>query len=287
MLFVPGDRPDRFAKAVASGADAVILDLEDAVTPDRRGYARQAIAEYLRAPRQGVPIWVRINPVDSADVLPDLAAVVSARPDGVILPKARHGGDVSRLDHWLEMLECEHGLGGGAVRVMPMITETAGALLAQGSFTPAPARVSAMTWGAEDLATELGALGNRNAGGDYEPAFELARSLCLITAAAAGVLAIDTVDTEIRDIAAVEQRARQSRRAGYLGKLAIHPAQIPAIRAAFTPAAAELDWARRVLEAVSAAPSAGAVKVDGKLIDRPHVLQAERLLSRVVEAGRA
>ena len=285
MLFVPGDRPDRFAKAVASGADAVILDLEDAVTADRRGYAREAIAEYLQGPRLGVPIWVRINPVESADALADLAAVVRARPDGVILPKARHGGDVSRLDHWLEMLECEHGLAAGAVRVMPMITETAGALLALASFTPAPSRVTAMTWGAEDLATELGALGNRTATGDYEPAFELARSLCLITAAAAGVQAIDTVDTEIRDVAAVERRARLSRRAGYLGKLAIHPAQIPAIHAAFTPGAAELDWARRVLEAMAAAPAAGAVKVDGKLIDRPHVLQAERLLAAGGQAG--
>jgi len=287
MLFVPGDRPDRFPKAVGSGADAVILDLEDAVTPDRRSYARQAIAEYLRGPRQGVPVWVRINPVDSADVLADLAAVVPARPEGVVLPKARHGGDVSRLDHWLEMLECEHGLGAGTIRVMPMITETAGALLSLPSFTPSPPRVVAMTWGAEDLATELGALGNRTSTGEYEPAFELARSLCLITAAAAGVLAIDTVDTEIRDIAAVEQRARSSRRAGYLGKLAIHPAQIPAIHAAFTPAAAELEWARRVLEAVAAAPAAGAVKVDGKLIGRPHVLQAERLLASVAQAGRA
>ncbi|MBU3671819.1 MAG: CoA ester lyase [Sinobacteraceae bacterium] len=286
MLFVPGDRPDRFPKAVASGADAVILDLEDAVTSDRRGYAREAIAEYLRAPRAAVPLWVRINPVDSADVLADLAAVVPARPDGVILPKARHGGDVLRLDHWLEMLECEHGFAAGAIQAMPMITETAGALLSLGSFTPSPSRVSAMTWGAEDLATELGALGNRTAAGDYEPAFELARSLCLITAAAAAVRAIDTVDTEIRDIAAVEQRARQSRRAGYLGKLAIHPAQIPAIHAAFTPAAAELDWAQRVLAAVAAAPAAGAVKVDGKLIDRPHVLQAERLLAAVGQAGR-
>jgi citrate lyase subunit beta/citryl-CoA lyase len=285
MLFVPGDRPDRFAKAAASGADAVILDLEDAVTIERRGYAREAVAEYLQAPRAAVPIWVRINPVDSADALADLAAVVRARPDGVILPKARHGGDVSRLDHWLEILEAEHGLAAGAVTVMPMITETAGALLALASFTPCPARVSAMTWGAEDLATELGAVGNRTATGDYEPAFELARSLCLITAAAAGVRAIDTVDTEIRDLAAVEQRARLSRRAGYLGKLAIHPAQIPAIHAAFTPGAAELDWARRVLEAMAAAPAAGAVKIDGKLIDRPHVLQAQRLLAAVGQLG--
>ena len=281
MLFVPGDRPDRFPKAVGSGADAVILDLEDAVTPDRRSYARQAIAEYLRGPRQGVQVWVRINPVDSADVLADLAAVVPARPEGVILPKARHGGDVSRLDHWLEMLECEHGLGAGTIRVMPMITETAGALLSLPSFTPSPPRVVAMTWGAEDLATELGALGNRTSTGEYEPAFELARSLCLITAAAAGVLAIDTVDTEIRDIAAVEQRARSSRRAGYLGKLAIHPAQVAAIHDAFTPTEAEIDEARKIIAAFDASPGVGALRIEGKLIDRPHWIKAQRVLAAV------
>ena len=162
-----------------------------------------------------------------------------------------------------------------------MMTETAGALLSLPSFTPSPPRVVAMTWGAEDLATELAALGNRTSTGEYEPAFELARSLCLITAAAAGVLAIDTVDTEIRDIAAVEQRARSSRRAGYLGKLAIHPAQVAAIHDAFTPTEAEIDEARKIIAAFDASPGVGALRIEGKLIDRPHWIKAQRVLAAV------
>ena len=279
MLFVPGDRPERFEKAVASGADAVILDLEDAVEASARPAARKNIAEFLARSTRSVPLWVRINPVYEADALADVAAVVAGRPDGLILPKARSGADVVQLDHWLQALEALQGLAPGAVRVMPMITETAGALLALSSFVPTPARVMAMTWGAEDLASELGAAGNRNESGEYEAPYQLASSLCLYTAAAAGVTAIDTVDTEIRDLAAVERRARASRRAGYTAKLAIHPAQIAALHAAFTPSEAEVAAAERVLAAFAQSPGTGAFKVDGKLIDRPHVLQAERVIA--------
>ena len=176
LLFVPGDRPDRFAKAEASGADAVILDLEDAVTPEQRPAARAAIAAHLAArPPQSrsIPLWVRINPIPTDDALADLVAVVPGRPDGVILPKARHGEDVRRLDHWLEALEAQHGVSAGSIRVIPMVTETAGALLSMASFTAPPARACAFTWGAEDLATELGALGNRNAAGEYELPYAL------------------------------------------------------------------------------------------------------------------
>ena len=195
FLFVPGDRPDRFVKAEATGADAVILDLEDAVTPEQRPTARSAIATHLAGVRR-VPLWVRINPIQTPDALADLVAVLPGRPDGIVLPKARHGDDVHRLDHWLEALESQHGIEVGSIRVMPMVTETASALLTMSSFACVPKRVTAFTWGAEDLATELGALGNRDAAGDYELPYALASALTLYAASAAGVPAIDTVDTE-------------------------------------------------------------------------------------------
>jgi len=285
MLFVPGDRPERFSKAVDSGADAVILDLEDAVAPQRRPLAREAMAVFLKAQQareasgvRQIPLWVRINPVEGEALL-DLQSILSGRPDGIILPKARHGADIDRVAHWLEALEGCHGVLPGAIKLIPMITETAGAMLAMGSFVPAPARVVAMTWGAEDLAAELGASANRDAAGHYLPAYQWASAQCQLVAAATSVMAIDTVDTEIRDLEALESRARASRQAGYVGKLAIHPAQIAAIHAAFTPSAEEISWARAVQQAFADAPQAGALRLDGRLIDRPHLLQAERILT--------
>jgi len=284
MLFVPGDRPERFEKAEKSGADAVIFDLEDAVAAERREEARAHIAAYLRSSSRSVPLWVRINPVDAVEqgasvALADLAAVVASRPDGIMLPKARHGDDVARLDHWLEALEVAASLSAGVIRVIPMITETAGALLAMSSFASLPPRAVGVTWGAEDLATDLGALGNRDATGRYEAPYVWASSLCLTTAAAAGVMAIDTVDTEIRDIDAMRQRARESRRSGYIGKLAIHPAQVGAIHDAFTPSESEIEEAQKILAAFEAAPGVGALRIDGKLIDRPHWVKAQRILA--------
>lgn len=289
MLFVPGDRPDRFVKAEASGADAVILDLEDAVAPERRPLARESIAAHLAARPAGarsLPLWVRINPIQTADALADLVAVLPGRPDGVVLPKARHGDDLHRLDHWLEALESQHGLELGSTRVIPMVTETARALLSMSSFVCLPARVAALTWGAEDLATELGAFGNRDAAGEYELPYALASSLTLYAASAGSVPAIDTVDTEIRDVEAVERRARASRRAGFVGKLAIHPAQVAALNAAFTPSAAEVAQAEQVCAAFAAHPGVGAFRLDGRLVDRPHLLQAERVLAAAQAAGR-
>ena len=268
MLFVPGDRPDRFAKAEASGADAVILDLEDAVTPEQRPAARAAIAAHLAArppAARDIPLWVRINPIQTDDALADLVAVVPGRPDGVILPKARHGDDVRRLDHWLEAL--------GA------------AMFGLGTYAGCSPRLWGLTWGAEDLATELGALGNRDAAGEYELPYALAATLTLYAASAAGVPALDTVDTEIRDVAAVERRARASRRSGFVGKLAIHPAQVAALNAAFTPTGEEVAHAVRVRDAFAAAPTAGALRIDGKLVDRPHLLQAERMLAAAARAA--
>jgi citrate lyase subunit beta/citryl-CoA lyase len=284
MLFVPGDRPERFDKAVASGADAVIFDLEDSVVPGARPKARQEISHYLRnAPRQ-LPLWVRINPVANADALEDLAAVVSARPDGVILPKARNGADLRRLDHWLEALEVTHLHEPGSIKVIALVTESAGAVLNAASFAQTPARVTGFTWGAEDLAADLGSAGNRNDAGEFEFAFRIARTTCLLMAAAAGVAAIDTIDTEFRDVEALERRARASRRDGFVGKLAIHPAQIAPVHAAFSPSTEEIDWARRVMAAFANSPGAGALSMDGRMVDRPHLKQAERILAALTRS---
>lgn len=279
LLFVPGDRPERFSKAAASGADAVILDLEDAVTPERRPEARSAIAHWLTTAERIRPMWVRINPVESADALADLAAIIAGRPDGIVLPKARDGADVHRADHWLESLEASFGFEPGGIRLMPLITESAGALLKAASFTSLPARVAGLTWGAEDLAADVGAARNKGADGEYELTYAMARSFCLLAAAAAGVPAFDTVDTEFRDVAAVERRARDSRRQGFVGKLAIHPAQVAPIHAAFSPTDDELRWAERVLAAFAAAPGVGAVAFEGGMLDKPHARQAERILA--------
>jgi len=279
MLFVPGDRPERFAKAAASGADAVILDLEDAVVPEKRPQARLEIAAYLASAERNVPLWVRINPVDTDDALADLAAVIDARPDGVVLPKARDGADVHRASHWLEAHEARCGFAIGSVGLIPLITESAGALLNAASFAVLPARVAGLTWGAEDLAADIGAFGNKSPDGEYELTYALARSMCLLAAAAAGVPAIDTVDTEFKDVAAIERRARASRRQGFVGKLAIHPGQLAPIHAAFSPSDDEVRWAARVLAAFRAAPGTGAVAFEGGMLDKPHIRQAERILA--------
>lgn len=277
LLFVPGDRPERYAKAEAAGADAIIIDLEDSVTAATRPQARIHAAAHLRNADRGLPVWVRINPVQSADALADLAAIVAARPDGIVLPKARTGADLHQLDHWLEALEAQHGHALGSIKVIALITETAQAVLSGSTFLAPPARVIGYTWGAEDLAAAVGAAANRSADGEFEYTFRLARAQCLLAAAAAGIGAYDTTDTEFKDLAAVERRAQAARRDGFVGKLAIHPAQLAPIHNAFQPTAAEVEWARKVIELMSGA--AGAVALDGRMIDRPHVQQAERILA--------
>lgn len=278
MLFVPGDRPERFSKAVASGADAVIFDLEDAVMPGRREDARREIATFLAAAERGCALWVRINSLDSNAVHDDLQAVLSSRPDGLVLPKTASAEDVWELDHRLAAHEAEKGVEQASLKVLPMMCESAASLLSAATYARMPPRVAGITWGAEDLAADVGALGNRNAAGEYEFTYQLARSACLLAAAAASVPAIDTVDTEIRDVEAIERRARRSRHDGFVGKLAIHPAQVSLIHAAFTPSDEEARWAQRVIETFRGSPGVGAVALDGKLLDQPHLRRAEQIL---------
>ena len=277
-LFVPGDAERKLAKGLASEADALILDLEDSVAPVNLPAARRLVADVLRQ-HPGTRLWVRTNALSSPHALADLAAVVPAAPAGILLPKADGAADVARLAHYLSALEVAAGLEQGRTRVAVVATETPAALFTLGSYAPAEARLAALTWGAEDLATALGAAANREEGGEYAFPFQVARTLCLAGAAAAGVDAIDTVFTDFRNTDGLVREARAARRAGFVGKLAIHPDQVAPINAAFTPDAAEIAHAERIVAAFAANPGLGTIGLDGRMIDMPHLKQARRLLA--------
>ena len=283
LLFIPGDSERKLAKGDAAGADALILDLEDAVVPERRPQARGLVREYLAERRRGPrrpALWVRVNPLDSADALADLAGVMPGAPDGIVVPKTGSGADVVRLDHFLSALEAREGIALGSTRILPVATETAGALFFLSSYVGASARLHGLTWGAEDLPAALGATTNRGPDGELAFVYQLARALCLAAAVAADVQPVDTVYPDFRDLAGLEKNASRARMDGFTGKIAIHPDQVPIIQAAFTPTPAELAHARAVIAAFAANPNAGTVALDGKMLDRPHLTQAQRLLAR-------
>lgn len=270
LLFVPGDRPERFAKALASGADAVILDLEDAVAPAARPSARAAVAAFLALPRATpVAVFVRINPLDTAAVAEDIAA--AAGVDGLVLPKAEGAASVRRL---------EALLGDAPARILPIATETPAAIFQLGSYAGASTRLCGLTWGAEDLPAAIGAATSREPDGRYTAPYETVRSLALFAAHAAGVAAIDTVYPALNDPEGLAGYAARAARDGFTGMLALHPAQVQAINRAFTPDAPALAWARRVVDAFAAAPGAGALQLDGRMLDAPHLKQAQRILSQ-------
>ena len=273
LLFVPGDRPDRMEKALGAGADALILDLEDAVAPAAKAGARKAVAEFLDAHGQA-RIWVRVNPLDSAEQERDLAAILHAHPDGIVLPKAEGGASVAELARRL----AERG--NATARILAIATETPAAIFQLGSYGGAK-RLAGLTWGAEDLPAAIGAATSREQDGRYTPPYELARSLCLFGAAAAGVAAIETVYPAFRDLEGLAAYAARARRDGFTGMMAIHPDQVPVINAVFTPSEAEIAHARAVVAAFEANPEAGALSLDGKMIDRPHLVQAQRILGAV------
>jgi citrate lyase subunit beta/citryl-CoA lyase len=279
-LFAPGDSERKMTKATASAADIVLLDLEDAVADESKPRARAMIADFLAAQPAAdrERLWVRINPLDGPHALADLAAVIPAGPGGVMLPKSRGGQDAERLDHYLSALEVAAGAEPGGTRVIVLVTETAPAMFTTGSYQGAP-RVAALTWGAEDLADALGASGNREPDGSYGFTFELARSLCLLGAAAAGVTAVDTVHTDFRDLNGLRRRAGRVRRDGYRGMLAIHPDQVDVINEAFTPTAEELAQAQEIIDLFAAHPGAGAIGHNGVMLDRPHLARAQSLLA--------
>jgi citrate lyase subunit beta/citryl-CoA lyase len=281
-LFAPGDSERKLEKATAGSADVVIFDLEDAVAEGEKPKARSMVSAFLDAqPEDRSRLWVRINPLQGPNALADLAAVMPARPGGIMLPKARGRADVEVLDHYLSALEVAAGSERGSTQVIVLVTETAEGMFTTGTYAGAP-RMVAMTWGAEDLADAIGASENRNADGSYGFTYELARSLCLLGAAAAGVSAIETIHGDFRDQAGLRKRAEQVRRAGYRGMLAIHPAQVDVINQAFTPSAAELAAAQEIVDLFAANPGAGTLGYKGAMLDRPHLARAQALLKLAV-----
>lgn len=286
MLFVPGDSERKMAKGAGSPADALILDLEDSVAAERTAMARGLVHEYLtaHADRSARQLWVRINPLSTGQALADLAAVVSGRPDGIILPKPDSGADVAVLDHYLSALEVREGVPAGSVKIIPVATETAAAVFTLGSYAGCSPRLVGMTWGAEDLSAALGASTNRGPGGGYAFTYEMARSLCLAGAVAAEVQPLDTLYADFRDAAGLAADSRASRQTGFTGRLAIHPDQVSVINDAFTPDPAEIAHARRVVEAFAASPGIGVVGLDGMMLDMPHLKQARRVLAMAGQA---
>ncbi|WP_460103341.1 HpcH/HpaI aldolase/citrate lyase family protein [Qipengyuania sp. 483] len=281
-LFAPGDSEKKMTKATEGEADIVIFDLEDAVAEEEKASAREAIAVFLEArdEEEKARLWVRVNPLDGPHTADDLAAVMHARPGGIMLPKSRGRHDVEELDRLLTPLEMELGISPGSTPVIVLVTETAAAMFTTGDYADAP-RLVAMTWGAEDLADSIGAMSNRLEDGKYSFTYELARSLTLLGAAAANVPAIETIDGDFRNLEGLKARAEKVRRDGYRGMLAIHPAQVPVINEAFSPGEDEIAEAREIVALFDANPQAGTIGHNGKMLDRPHLSRARQLLAQV------
>jgi citrate lyase subunit beta/citryl-CoA lyase len=271
MLFVPGDRPERMEKALGSGADALILDLEDSVSAAHKQMAREAIAAFLDRPRTQVKLFVRINPLQGDMARDDLAAVMPHGPDGICLPKAEGMASIRELEALIGDAPCA---------IFPLVTETPLAMFRLGEYAGASERICGLTWGAEDLPAAIGATRARNPDGTFTPPLELARSLTLFAAHAAGVEAIETISPDFRDLDALRRYAERAAADGFTGMMAIHPAQVPVINAAFTPSAETVAHAKRIVDAFAAAPGAGVLSIDGQMIDAPHLKQAQRTLAR-------
>jgi citrate lyase subunit beta/citryl-CoA lyase len=287
LLFTPGDDERKLAKALASGADALIVDLEDSVAPAAKPAARATAAAFLatvRALAKRPQLYVRVNALDSGLAEADLDAIMAGAPDGVVLPKCREGADVQRLAAKLAVCEAEHGLADGATRILAIATESARALFGFASYRGSSARLAGLAWGAEDLSADLGAETNRLPGGAYAAPYAFARTLTLVGAVAAEVAPIDAVFTNFRDSAGLGAEAEAARRDGFVAKMAIHPAQVPIINSVFTPSPEAIAQARAVITAFAASPRAGVVSLEGEMLDLPHLTRARTVLARAGEA---
>jgi citrate lyase subunit beta/citryl-CoA lyase len=281
-LFVPGDSERKLEKARTNPADALILDLEDSVSNDRQEIAREMVCAYLkdRADRSRQQLWVRINPLDTELSLPDLAAVMAGAPDGICLPKVYSAADIKTLAYYLSALETREGLPLGSTKILSVATETGASLLTFHTYLEdVTDRLVGMTWGAEDLAAALGASDNRHpVTGEYDDPYLMAKSLCLSTARAINVQPVGVVFTNFRDLEALETDCLRDRRAGFIGKIAIHPAQIEVINRAFTPSEEEIAFAKKVVDVFEKNPGLGTVGLDGMMLDMPHLKQAHNVL---------
>lgn len=283
LLFVPADGGPKLDKAMASGADAVILDLEDSIAPGRKAHARAAALEYLKAAQaenHRPRLLVRINGLDTGMTDADLDAVVAGAPDALLFPKAEGGATVTHLDAKLTAREAIAGLPEGSIKILAQTVESAAGLFTAGTYRNSSARLIGMTWGPEDLSTELGAEANREADGTLTEPYRLARSFCLFGAAASKVPAIETIHVNFRDPDVLRRDTELARRDGFTGRLAIHPAQVPVINDVFTPTQEQIEKAKALVAAFAVQPGAGTIGIDGKMYDRPHLLRAQALLAR-------
>jgi citrate lyase subunit beta/citryl-CoA lyase len=283
LLFVPGDSRKKLEKGLTSGADVLLIDLEDSVALEAKEEARRVTRAFLaeHKTRTDRPrLFVRVNGLTTGLTDTDLDGVMQAAPDGIILPKTVGGTDVAHLGAKLAVREAEFGLEDGATRILAIGTENAAGVFALGTFAGASHRLMGLTWGGEDLSADIGAEANRGDDGAYTDPYRLARALTLLGAAAAGVDAVDSVYTNFRDMGGLEAECRAARRDGFVAKMAIHPAQVPVINEAFTPSAEALARAQAVIDAFAQNPGAGVVGVEGEMLDRPHLKRAERLLAR-------
>jgi citrate lyase subunit beta/citryl-CoA lyase len=276
LLFVPADSEKKLAKSKSSPADALILDLEDSVAPENRIRARGLAREFLKD-KNRQSIWVRINPVGSPDFVADMEAVVASAPAGLVVPKPDGPQDLLTLDAHLITLETQAGLPQRSIKLLPVATETPTAVLSLQDYRSPPPRLAAMSWGAEDLSAALGAATNRDDAGEFLFVHKMVRALVLIAAKAAGVDAIETLHADFRDATGLERAARLAQREGFSGMLAIHPDQVAPINAAFTPSAADIEHAKKVVAAF--ASGAGVASLDGKMLDQPHFKQARHVLA--------
>jgi citrate lyase subunit beta/citryl-CoA lyase len=288
LLFVPADSERKLAKSTSVPADALILDLEDSVVSENKAAARELAGNFLSdhsASRQ-TQLWVRINPVDQPAALEDLAGIMQGRPDGIVQPKTRSPDDVLLLGQQLEGFEKDLGFEIGSTRILPLATETPEAIFSLGEYLRCTHRLAALTWGAEDLATAIGALANKDLEGNWTSPFQMARNLCLFAAHASGVAAIDTIYADFRDLEGLRATCLEARRDGFSGKLAIHPDQVAIINSAFTPGEEEVIQAQRIVELFQANPGVAALSLDGVMLDIPHLKQARNILAMAANTSK-
>jgi citrate lyase subunit beta / citryl-CoA lyase len=282
LLFVPGDSERKFARARDCGADALILDLEDSVAPSEKANARSHVAGLVEpAPQRAWSFSVRVNALDTGLTLDDLGAVVKPGLDALLIPKVSGAGDLERIGHYLDALEAKAGMASGSVKLAIVATETPKAMFALGSYSPAHPRLIALTWGAEDLSAALGATDNKEPEGSWTFPYQLARAHCLFAASAAEVAPLDTIYVDFRDSDGLERDCRRSRRDGFVGRLAIHPDQVATINQCYAPSEVEVAHARKIVAAFEANPGAGALGVDGKMVDLPHLKAARKILASI------
>lgn len=288
LLFAPGDSEKKLDKAFASGADALIIDLEDSVAAANKSAARALTRDFIvhhRSAGRRPRLILRVNALDSGFCDDDIAEVAIAAPDAIMLPKAEGGADVQRASTKLAVAEARGGLVDGAIGIIAIATETAGAIFGLSTYANASKRLEGLTWGAEDLSADIGGEANRDSAGQFTPPYRLARDLMLFAAASARVAAIDTVYIDFRNEAGLRAECEEARRDGFAAKMAIHPAQVAIINDVFTPNDATISRAKKIVAAFAANPNLGVVGMDGEMVDRPHLVRAERTLARAKAAG--